>query len=173
MHGIERRLAMNTEEKSGEIWSTLDKLSAQEIIRLVEAAVYVLKPASETPEDLSKMPSAPLTSILYETLANKGVNVDKADIPLLISEGEVSLALCKELLGQIAENFPELAFEVEKTYHVRQKMMGIEPVSWLLAGAILVLAIKVKEIDLNKKRIKFHDLSDNAIRAVCRLLGIP
>lgn len=162
---------MSTNEKPGEIWSQLDKLPAQGIMGLVEAASAVLQSGWEGAENLNKMPSIPLTNILQETLAQEGVKVDGAQIKMLISDNEVSLSLCRKLLTEIAR-FPELAHEVENAYYARQKMMVIEPVSWLLAGAILVLAIKVREIDLKKGRVKFDKLSDKAIEALCKLFGI-
>src|SRR3989338_7896450 len=129
MYGIERRLAMSTNEKQGEIWSQLDKLPAKEIMGLVEAASAILQAGWEGAENLNKMPSIPLTNILQETLAQEGVKVDGAQIKILISDNEVSLSLCRKLLTEIAR-FPELAYEVENTYYARQRMMVIEPVSW-------------------------------------------
>lgn len=171
MYGIERRLAMSTNKRQGEIWSQLDKLPAQEIMGIVEVAVVVLQAGWEGAENLNKTPPKSLTDILQDSLAQNGVKTDDAQIKMLITDNEMSLALSRKLLGEIA-CFPELAHEVENVYHTRQKMMGIEPVSCLIAGALLVLAIKVKEIDVKGGKIKFYNLSDKAVEALCKLLGV-
>jgi hypothetical protein len=161
---------MSINTKQGEIWSRLDELSAQEIIGLVEAAVVVIQSGWEGTENLYNAPPRMLTSILQDVLGQKGVKLDSSQAKLLISQSETSLAISRKLLSEII-CFPELANEVEIAYNARQKMMLVEPVSWLLAGALLVLAIKVQKIDLKNKNIKFYALSDKAVEAVGKLLG--
>lgn len=162
---------MNSRENQEKIWSQLDELPSEEIIRLVEMTVTVLQPGWDEARDINKMPPGPLTRMLKETLAERQVQVSDDQLKLLIDENETSLNISRELLREIA-TVPDLAAEVEKAYYVQKRMMVIEPVSWLLAGAVLVLAIKVKEIDLEKGKVKFHKLSDKTIDSLCGLLGI-
>jgi len=170
MHGIEGGLVMSKNKERKNIWSQLDELPSQEVLKLVQVTVAVLEDKYESTEKLSKAPPKLLKNVLRTSLEQKGLKIDNAQTSVLIKENETSLALSRKLLSEIA-CYPELAKEVEEEYQKREKMMSWELVGWLLAGALLVLAIKVKEIKTKKGGVKFFELSDKAVAAVGKLLG--
>ncbi len=154
-------------------WQKLDELPDEKLRMLVASLLSVLQDSTEqdsddSMEDVATIPPGPLRRQLKEALAENGVAASDSQINQIMESRPFAILL----LQQIAQQ-PDLACEVEQAYKERQRMLVVDG-GIILAGAVLVLVIKLKRIRANKKGVdvEFSDLKADVLAQVRAFLGL-
>jgi hypothetical protein len=153
-------------------WNNLGGLPDDQLNVVAEAALTVLQRRADEGdaayvEELTSMPPGPLGRELRAALAENGLGASEDQARQLVNSREAALAV----LEQIARE-PELARAVEQVLCERQGMMFVEP-GTLLAGALLLLVIKLKRVRVSREGadVEFRDLKADVLEPVRKLLG--
>jgi len=132
------------------IWDRYPDLSPSELRNLVAATAQVLAGSA----DRSELPADPIEISTGEAARELTASIDmlSADergvVQELLEDDDTAIELCHVVLGEVRRH-PELASAVAQTYEERsRKMTGAELL--LLAGALVVLATRIKEIRAGK-----------------------
>src|SRR5207237_2723867 len=104
-----------------------------------------------------------------EALHSEGITATDADTRKIVVDStttrSVAIALLRECIAK-----PELAEEIEAAYQSRRDMMVLDA-GVVLAGALLLLVLKVKRIKVRDTEIEFYDVKENALRQIRSFLG--
>jgi hypothetical protein len=130
------------------LWDRLDELSDSELRNVVAVAAQVLA-ESETTGDAEAgdaMELSPLTASrrIAPELAAVDPSLSAADVQRVLEDDRGARELALAVIGEI-RRVPELAAEVEARLAERARKLSA-PELLMATGALLVLAIKLKEI---------------------------
>jgi len=132
-------------------WQRLDELPDNKLRLLVASVVSVLQDSADqddaSMEGVAAMPPGPLSRELQTVLAENGVAVSESQASQIMESRPFALLL----LQQVAQQH-DLAREVEHACQERQRMLVVDG-GIILAGAVLLLVIKLKRIQANKKGV--------------------
>jgi hypothetical protein len=148
------------------IWDNYPALTEAELRNLVAAAAQVLAAGADhadVPDDVLEISDSAAARELAAPATGLG-EFKPAEIRQVLEDDEASAELSRAVLDEVRK-YPALADEVAEAYEERsRKMAGAEML--LLAGAIVVLAIRIKEIRIGKgqTRITFAESGD-AVKA--------
>lgn len=135
------------------IWDRYPDLSPGELRTLVATTAQVLADSADAalPADPIEMSTGEAARALTASL--DGLEPDAVeDVQELLEDAESATDLCCAVLDQVRAH-PDLASAVSAAYEERtRKMAGFEML--LLAGALVVLAIKIKEVRVGKNGVK-------------------
>jgi hypothetical protein len=148
------------------IWDKYPNLTSSELNTLVALTAQTLL---ESQADRSVLPSgrldvSPATAARELTPALQEVDpeISRQQIQGLLEDETLSTQVCLRILDEVRGQ-PELADRIAEAYEQRsQKMTGVELV--LLAGALVILAIRIKEIHFGDKKVVF-DPAGKAVEA--------
>lgn len=147
------------------IWDRYPDLSPSELRNLVAATAQVLAEGADG-ADRAQLPEDPIEISTGEAARQLTASVDglSADerpvVQELLEDDDASERLVHAVLAEV-RRYPELAAAVDETYQERaRKMTGAELL--LLAGAVVVLATRIKEIKAGKggTKITFAESGD-------------
>jgi hypothetical protein len=158
-------------EERPTVWTRLESLSDTELRALVEASIEVLQQdgAASVEDDVLELPPGALRRELRSALIENGVEADEHAAEEVLQRTEMSRPVALALLGEIARE-PALAQEIEAAYRARQGMMVVDPAT-LLAGALLVLALKLKRVKVGDVDVSFYPMKERALTAVRDILA--
>jgi hypothetical protein len=163
------------EENYMSVWQKFpDKLTLSERRNLTSAAAATLMEFRPTgtpvPADLMTISPLAASRHLAELMSKHGLESDVEAIQELLEDEDRAWEACASTLN-LLRRIPELRDEVDQAYEERQNAMT-GPVEFLLAGALLVLAMKIKRVVLTKdrKEVEFYDAGDSVKATVQRLL---
>jgi len=139
------------------IWDTYPDVSDEELRDLVAVTAQMLMDAptdAETNAELLKQSPRSLAPQLVAMLGEPALPV--ADLQRLLEDEDTGALICRFVLDEVRA-VPELADRVAAAYAARQSRMAVTE-SLLLVGALVILAIKIKEIKWGdkEKSIKFY-----------------
>ncbi len=164
---------MTQRAEPAELWSRLDDLTDVEVAALTQAAIHVLEAGGDDPSlrEVETMPTRPLTATLEQELSARAITEPEI-ARRIVSDHSLSRPIAINLLKTIAAD-PVLAEEVAAAYRARQKLLTVG-VDLILAGALLLLVLKVKRVRVGKRGVdaEFSELSDNAIKSVMSFLKL-
>jgi hypothetical protein len=149
-------------------WSKLNDLSDQQLATLVESAIFVLK-QSDAPDAPSptEMPAGPMTKALEQLLGECGADTSAAS--RVVKQSELSRPVAIALLSAIGSE-PALAQKVERAWRDRGGLLVVGT-GVILAAALLLLVLKVRNIKAPGVEVDFDKLSTAALSKVFRFLG--
>jgi hypothetical protein len=148
-------------------WDALGALSDVELAVVSSAAVHVVEETAGLEHEVR--PRAVVAQDLRELLDEAGLAITGDEATYLVTDSEatrtLALAALSELSGDAA-----LRSEIDGAYARRSDLMVVDG-GTLLAGALLVLAIKVKRVKIGDVTIEFYELKASLIEQIRQLLG--
>lgn len=159
---------MTDPSPADEVWGRLDELTDDELSTLVAAAAHVVADLAGEP-DAPQLPVALAGAALAGELREAGTDADPDEVTALLQDGSRVRRLAVAALRPIAAE-PDLAAEVAAAYRARREMMAVDA-GMVLAGALLVLALKVKRIKIGKVDISFYEARASALEQLRAFLG--
>jgi hypothetical protein len=147
------------------IWDKYPDFTADELRTLVAVTAQVLLESDAAtgavPQDLLDLPAGATARELAAALG-----ADSAAIRDLLDDDARARQAALSVLGEVRRH-PALATRVADAYEARGRTMAVETV--LLAGALVILAIKLKEVSFTKEgvRASFTE-SQEAVKAFIR-----
>lgn len=146
------------------VWNDYPDLSSADLRTLVAVTAQILLESdaggADLPDDLLQQSPASSARVIQPLLADAGVNVPREQVQGMLEDEELATRVCREVLDHVRAH-PELAARVAQEFEARkQKMTGVELV--LLAGALVVLAMRIKRIKWGRseKTIDFEPSGD-------------
>jgi hypothetical protein len=148
-------------------------LSDKQLAALVDAAISVLQESGDASQaddsPISQLPPSAMTKQLAQLLDTHGAPNAQEAAARISKDKTVAREVSLLMLKQIATE-PELAAKVEAIYRQGEKMLFIDG-GLIMAAAFLILALKVKKIDLSKGKLEFDKLSDKVVASVFGFLS--
>jgi hypothetical protein len=137
------------------VWDRYPDLEPREFRELVAVTAQTLSEAGdEVPGDVLEQSARGASRDLAPVLQEAEPDVERWQIQALLEDDALAEQACRRVLDEVRAQ-PELAARVAAAYEERrQKMTGIELV--LLAGALVVLAIRVKRIKWGDRQVDFE-----------------
>jgi len=149
------------------IWDKYPDYSPEELRTLTSVASATLidccKDAGIT-TDVLRLSSKSAAIQLKSLLQQQAPDIQSGQIQAALEDPEQAHQIAVVVLGQIRD-IPLLAERVDKAYQDRNREMA-GPEMLLLAGAIVILAMKVKTLEITKEgvRTSFYD-AGNAVKS--------
>jgi hypothetical protein len=148
------------------LWDRLDELSEGELRNVVAMAAQVLA-ESETAGDAEAgdaMELSPLAASrqIAPALAAVDPSLSAADVQRALEDDRGARELALAVIGEIRQ-VPELAAEVEARLAERERKLSA-PELLMATGALLVLAIKLKEIRFVQSKERGSSSREMAVR---------
>lgn len=150
------------------IWDKYPNFSENELRTLVLLSVQIMLESesgkSEFSDNLLDISSFSASRQILPLLEEAEADIDQQKVQELLEDNETSKEICLAVLQEIRK-YPELVERISQAYEERtQKMTGIELL--LLTGAIVILAIRIKEIRWSEeeKKITFYE-SGEAVKS--------
>ena len=140
------------------IWDRYSDLSPDELRPLVTAAAQTLADAEDdehqaTGDVLQESPRS-LAQHLTPILQARDPSLTTSQIQMVLEDDDLATEVSRYVLDEI-RMVPELAERVAEVYEERrQKMVGLELI--LLAGALVVLAMRIKRLRVGRTVIDFE-----------------
>ncbi|PYS48935.1 MAG: hypothetical protein DMF68_11585 [Acidobacteria bacterium] len=141
------------------IWDKYPNFTDEELRDVVAITAQVLLESETVPADLNqdilKMSPLAISGQLSPILQKEDPSLEKGQVQQLLEDEETSTQISLKLLEEVRK-YPEIADRVAAAYEARSKKMVVAE-TMLLTGALVVLAMKLKEIRWSKKEkvIKF------------------
>jgi len=154
-----------------DIWMKYPNYSRDDLRLLVRAAAAVLYDTAANKEQLDAgvldMSRRVASKNLARDLQLSQIDRRTEQIEAFLTNERASESACLEALAEIRK-YPELAKRVAEAYDgLKNRMTGIET---LLAGALLLLAIRVKKVTLpGGGEVDFYESADAVKNALVRL----
>lgn len=130
------------------IWDTYPNYTENELRTLVAVTAQVLLESQAEEEtfsgDLLETSPRAAAGKLLPLLQSDAPGIERTQIQRLLEDRALSQQLCLQILGEVRAH-PELAQKVAEVYEQEIRMMD-GGISLLLVGALVVLAINLKEI---------------------------
>lgn len=145
------------------IWARYPDLSDDELRTLVAVTAEELLASESGGEEFSTelLGLSPLSASrqLMPLLGETEAAVTVEQIQQALEDDDLSARLTLKILSEI-KTYPELADRIAARYEERSRKMAV-PELMLLAGALTILAIKLKEIrwSSTEKKISFYESS--------------
>jgi hypothetical protein len=156
------------------IWEKYPDYSGDELRVLVSAAVQVLSeydssnaPDEQVVSDISPMAvSRRLITLLQNDKANPvgpeiSGDINVADVREILEDQDLAADVCLKILGEI-RSYPELAEQITEVYQNKEKKMAIPP-AVLLAGALTILALRIKIVQVGKGKVKIEFFKSGSV----------
>jgi hypothetical protein len=137
------------------IWDNYPDYDDQELRMLVQATTETLADEAEENHELLEMSPSSASRMLAALLRDSGIDTQPADVQRLLEDPELSKRLSLEVLGLVRER-PLLAERAAEYYETVARKMA-SPEILLLVGALVILAIKIKEVRIGNRVVKFYD----------------
>jgi hypothetical protein len=159
----------------GSIWDKYPNYSDAELRVLSTVTAQVLMDSTaasaELEPDLLGISPRAAAGRLAPIIGDADVPVPRERVQQLLEDEQQSRELCLRVLGEVKQ-YPELASRIEEAYRDRSRQMVVTE-SLLLAGALVILAIRVKEIRWTdtEKGISFYESSEAVKQFVKGLIG--
>jgi hypothetical protein len=144
---VKRRVRMS-------IWSRFDKLSPNELRILVAITAETLLESSAdagVSADILSLPPRAAASQAVSFLQEVEPAITKEQVQRLLEDEDKASELARVVLGEVQKQ-PALAEEIATRYDAASRKMAV-PETVLLAGAILVLAMRIKNVQVTKKEV--------------------
>jgi hypothetical protein len=136
------------------VWERYPDLEPREFRELVAVTAQILSDAREGEEDILERSTRAAARDLTPTLQESEPALERWQVQVVLEDEELAAQACRRVLDEVRAQ-PELAERVAAAYEERrQKMTGIELV--LLAGALVVLAIRIKRVRWGDKQVDFE-----------------
>ena len=150
------------------IWDSYPNLTQSQFRTLVAVTAQVLldvrADGSDVPADLLQQSTLANARQLTPLLKQADPSVSREDIQEMLEDEGLATQASRAVLDQV-RTVPEIAARIAEAYDARQdKMTGVELV--LLAGAIVVLAIKIRRIKTGPDGVELNfEPSGEAVKA--------
>ena len=160
------------------VWNAYPNLDAADLRTLVAVTAQVLlesgQGATDFSEDLLQQSPASNAREIQSVLSQAGSTASRKQIQEALEDEELTERLARGVLDQVRAH-PELADRVAREFEARkQKMTGVELV--LLAGALVVLAMRIKRVKWGQSVVDFEP-SGEAVKAfvtnLVKTAGMP
>lgn len=148
-------------------WGGLDDISDIDLAVVSAAAVHVVQETAALDND--EQPRSVIAQELRDALEESGLAVTAEEASFLVSDAAATRVLALTALAGFGAD-TTLRAEIDDAYAKRSDLMVLDPGS-LLAGALVVLAIKLKRIKVGDVKIEFFELKTNLIDQIRELLG--
>jgi hypothetical protein len=160
-----------TDQQAAGVWNRLEELSDEELATLVEAAEHVIADSSDEPDasGYMKMPVTRLGTAIAGSLRETGSDTDPDQVTELLRDHEHARQLAVQALQAIGRE-PVLADHIEAAYRARREMMAVDA-GLVVAGALLLLVLKLKRIKIGNVDISFYEARASALEQLRTLLG--
>jgi hypothetical protein len=136
------------------VWERYPDLEAREFSELVAVTAQVLSEADDEGDDVLERSTRSAARDITPSLQASEPTLEPWQVQAVFEDEALAVQSCRRVLDEVRAQ-PELAARVAAAYEERrQKMTGIELV--LLAGALVVLAIRVKRIRWGDKQVDFE-----------------
>jgi hypothetical protein len=136
------------------VWNKYPVFSDSELASLVAATAQVLlesqSQTSEVSEEILEASPAAASRELLPLLQETDPAITREQIQQLFEDTDRSRQICLRILGEVRKS-PDLAERVAEVYDREVHMMD-GGATLLLAGALVVLAMKIKEIDIGEQQ---------------------
>lgn len=158
------------------IWNQHPNYSDDQLRQLVAVCSEVFldsdTAAEQFPPDFLEISPAMAARQLGPVLEENGQTLHAESVQEVLQDPIPSRDLCIAILTEIKRS-PELATRVSETYARRERKMG-GPETVLLAGALVVLAIKLKELRWGPEggRISFYESAETVKAFLLNLLNL-
>lgn len=143
------------------VWDKYPNLPPAEFRTLVAVAAQVLlegNSGGDVSQELLQQSTRASARDLEPLLTQVDASITKQDVQALLEDEEGASRACRAVLDQV-RGYPELAQRVAEEYEARQqKMTGVEVV--LLAGALVVLAMRIKHVRIGSFVLDFDPAND-------------
>lgn len=144
------------------VWDTYPNLSPADFRTLVAVTTQVLiesdKDSAGSASDLLQQSTRASARALAPLVAETEASVTPQQIQVLLEDEDLATRACRSVLDRV-RTYPELAQRIADEFEARkQKMTGVEVV--LLAGALVVLAMRIKKIAIGSHVIEFYPSGD-------------
>ncbi len=130
------------------IWDTYPNYTENELRTLVAVTAQVLLDAQSEEEtfsgDLLETSPRAAAGKLLPVLQPVSPGLERTQIQRLLEDQALSQQICVRILGEV-RTYPELAQKIADLYEQESRMMD-GGISLLLVGALVVLALNLKEI---------------------------
>jgi hypothetical protein len=130
------------------VWEIYTNLTASDFRALVAVTAQVLLEsdvgATEFSSDLLQQSTKTSAKEIESLLVQTGPTTTRQKVQEMLENEALAARACRAVLDQV-RGYPKLAERVAREYEARkQKMTGVEVV--LLAGALVILAMRIKHI---------------------------
>jgi hypothetical protein len=162
-------------EDGGSIWDKYPNFTDTELRILSTVTAQVLMDSTEaTAElepDLLGISSKAAAGEVAALLGDIAPSASREEVQQVLEDEQQSRQLCLQVLGEVRQ-YPELADRIAAAYRERAQKMAITE-TLLLAGALVILAIRLKEIHWTgqEKKITFYESGEAVKQFVKGLLG--
>jgi hypothetical protein len=155
------------------IWDKYPNYSGEELRTLVALSAQALLDLGTTkddvvPKDILRASTQTTSRELFSSIRGEGVT--REQIQEVLEDDELAAKACLEVLDQVRTCQP-LADHIADTYEASSRKMVV-PELLLLAGSLLVLCIKVKEINFAGKKVTFYKADDAVKSALTGLIKL-
>lgn len=146
------------------IWDKYPNYTPDELRTLTAVAAETLVDSSAgeagVTADVLKLSSASAAKQLQPLLQDATPGLERQQIQEALDDPEQSSKMALAVLGEIRQ-IPALADKIDQAYEARRREMA-GPELFLLAGAIVILAIKIKDISIGRDGVHagFFDAGD-------------
>jgi hypothetical protein len=137
------------------IWDKYPNYSSDELRTLTAVAAETLIDSAEhagVTADVLKLSSKSAASQLQPFLQERAPGIQREQVQAALEDPEQSQKIALAVLGEIRQ-IPPLAERVAEAYEARNREMA-GPELLLLAAAVVILAIKVKDVSFSKSGAK-------------------
>jgi hypothetical protein len=147
------------------IWDKYPNFTGQELRTLVALTANMFLETdlavSPYPKDLLQISPKAAAGELLPLLQASDAGIRKEQIQKVIEDEDLSSQVCLKILGEV-RLYPELAERLDQAYELQTRKM-VSPELLLLTGALVILAIKVREINWKEGKIIF-DKSNKVVQ---------
>ena len=139
------------------VWNTYPDLNPAEFRALVAVTAQILSEfaggSADVSSEILQQSVRSSARALAPLLSEAGSTITNDSARALLEDEERAMQACRAVLDQV-QGYPPLAQRVAEEYARRQqKMTGVEVM--LLAGALLVLALRIKHMEWGSFKIDF------------------
>jgi hypothetical protein len=158
------------ERESSSIWERLDALDDDELAQLTTAAIMVVGEHGNVGEaaEATRLPRDTLAAQTREVLESEGVALDEGQAVEIVSSTDLSRELSLSFLQAVRDS--PVRDEVAQV-HQRLRDMMIVDAGLLLAGAVVLLVLKLKRVKVGENEIEFFEVKSDVLKAIKSFLG--
>jgi len=154
------------------VWDRYPDLESREFRELVAVTAQTLVDTGLAAEPVSseilESSNRAIARDLTPTLQKSNPHVTDWQVQAVLDDEDLATEACRRVLDEVRRR-PDLAERVAAAYEERlQKMTGIEVV--LLAGALVVLAIRIKRVRWGHHEVDFEPAGETVASFVAELV---
>jgi len=161
----------------------LDSLNAQDLRTLVSTAVQLLAAESmqqraDIPPELTELPVSKTAPIIFSRLSPWDSSLAESDVSAAMCDASISSQIAKYTIAELCKD-SDLKTSLASAVEYRSRVMT-GPESVLLVGALVILAIRVKELGVTRDgaTVRFdpaHSTVQNFVKGLISMIrpGLP